>query len=492
MTRRFVPWMIFAIFVAYVAMSAFRSRAASPQGFDLQQFGRLPVAVGGRVQPIDSVGRIGLLQIRGTTNVPLENVAVRFQLRDRALDPTEWLLEVLAKPDIADTRRIFPIQDLTLLSKLRMPASGAGLRYYTFRELKPRLEDIGKETQRIGKIKAADRAPWERDLVLLRTRLVTYERLKNSLQPNSFLQQEAKGAPLVYDLAESLAKYRLNLAEGAQVAIRRQHGSSEQLDTKKEAEMVAFARPFQGVSRVGVLAMIPPLSPADSRDHWHNIGSLIVDSARTGTLPLPVAYVGAITSAYALGKPVIFDVQVDKYQQWLLSNSLGREVSKARYEFVYNHLQPYVRAVALYVVALLLVATSWRRHSKTLYRAGVLVALLAIGLHTAGLMFDMMLTGNPPLTNRFSSLIFSGWTVVLLALAYERFSRSGRGIAMASGIGLAALSAAHGLALGGAWLLLTSVLDASFAVALMATVLVLQLGRVSALKTSAAAEMVPA
>ena len=42
-------------------------------------------------------------------------------------------------------------------------------------------------------------------MVVLRLRLASYERLKNSLQANSLLQQEAKGAPLQYDMMALLA-----------------------------------------------------------------------------------------------------------------------------------------------------------------------------------------------------------------------------------------------------------------------------------------------
>src|SRR6185503_14346839 len=80
MTRGLVPWTIFAVFAAYLAAPVLGWRATSHDGFDLAAFGRLPVAIGARVRPIDSVARMGLLQIRGTVDVPLAESAGRFQL----------------------------------------------------------------------------------------------------------------------------------------------------------------------------------------------------------------------------------------------------------------------------------------------------------------------------------------------------------------------------------------------------------------------------
>jgi hypothetical protein len=475
MTKRFLPCIVAGVLLVYLASAGILLPVRSAEGFNFTEFGRLPVSMNGRVQPIDSVARIGLLQIRGTVDAPLDDVRA-IQFRTRTLGAIEWLLELLAKPDAADRRRIFPIKDAVLLTNLKVSASATG--YYTFRELESRLDEIGRHVQRIAKLKTTERAAWERELLTLRARLVIYERLKNSLQPNSFLQHEASGKPVAYDFAGLLAKYRVDLAAGVKVAIRRQHGSDETLDKATEESMRAFARPFQGVSRAALLAVVPPISPADSRDHWHTMGGVIVDSARSGALPLPVAYVAAISTAFAQGKADLFNQEVAKYRQWLVNNGLATEVSKARYEYFHGVFQPLVRAAAIYLVGLALIAASWRRRSTTVYRSAVLLVLLAGALHTTGLIFDMMLTGRPPVTNRYSLIIFGGWALALLALAGERWvARTGIGVAAAAAVALTALVTAYGLAPGGAAALIRNVFDLPFAVATVAVVVALRLGR---------------
>lgn len=100
--ERFLPWFNFGVFLVYLAAAMFRP-ARSREGFNLAEFGRLPLLMNGRVQPFDSVARLGLFQIRGTTTVPLEKTGL---LTRGSLGATEWLLEVMTKPDAADARHI--------------------------------------------------------------------------------------------------------------------------------------------------------------------------------------------------------------------------------------------------------------------------------------------------------------------------------------------------------------------------------------------------
>jgi cbb3-type cytochrome oxidase subunit 3 len=482
-TKRFVPWVVFAIFVAYVAASASQLALPRSNGFNLTDFRRLPVSVNGRVQPIDSVARISLQHIRGLDTVQLENPEQQWG-QTTTLDPSEWLLEVLAKPDTADTRRIFPVSDRELIARLQLPATGRGTTYCAFRDFAPKVKEIGKEVERIAKIKATDRAAWERELIVLQSKLVMYERLKNSVQPNSLLQRDAKGAPTTFDFAGSLVKYRTGLAQAVRVAGRRRQGGTDVLDADTEQRLRAFSGLFQGMSRAALLAVVPPVNTADSRDHqWRNIGAAIVDSARGGRLPLAVAYFAAISSAFARGDADAFNLQAANYRRWLAANGMARETSRMTYEVFYNMFQPFARAMVIYAVGLCLLGVAWWTGSATERRSAAMLILLGVAVHTTGLLFALMLSGRPPVTNMYSLTISVGCGVALASLAMERFWRRGAGVAAAAVTGLGALVAAHSLTAGGAAALVQNVLDVRLIGAIVATVVVLRLGREPATST---------
>jgi len=285
-TNALVAWIGFGVVLPL--------QAGAASGFDIAAFGHLPVSANGHVQSFETVARRNLLEIRGTVNT---------------MDPTAWLLEVLAKPDTADTRPIFPIDTPDLVDALALRAAGEGTHYYSFKDLGPKASEIQKQPR----------------FAALRNKLILYERLKNSLQPNSRLQQDAKGKPITFDFAAELAKYQADLAKALSVDAARKKGSGERLDAPTEMRIRTFSRLFQFVSRTGLLALVPPSSDKGSKSGWRNVGTVIVDSALGHEPPAPVAFFAAMSSAYAQEKPDAFNSQVARYREWLATNHPPRK-----------------------------------------------------------------------------------------------------------------------------------------------------------------------
>jgi hypothetical protein len=465
------PWIVFGIFVMYLAASAL-PLVRPGSGFDVTAFGRLPVRANGRVQPLDSVAQTSLLQIRGPVTPPMDRFKAPLA-RPAMIDPTVWLLEVLAKPDTADTRRVFPIGNRELLGKLQLQAASPGTNYYAFNDLGPKASEIQKQLPQIRNMKASDRAQWQEELIVLRDKLMLYERLKNSLTPNSRLQKDAKGKPITFDFAGELAKYQVDLAEALRVDAGRRSGSTERLDAAAEMRIRTFAALFQLVSRTGMLAVVPGPNRTGSSNDWSNLGSVVVQSAQGHQPPPTVAFFAGMSSAFAQGKPDDFNSRVAQYRQWLAANGLAPEVKKTRLEAFSNRLLPLARSVAVYAVALVLALVALRTRSATMYRSALMLVLLASTLHATGLLFATILAGRP------SWIAFSGWAIGLTALVVERFWRRGYGTLASAAIGLAALVAAYAVTPGGTASLLRKVLETSLLIAIGATIFVLFVGRES-------------
>jgi hypothetical protein len=482
-TRALVPWIVLGIFVVYLAASALPLAVRSGSAFDLATFGRLPVWASGRVQPFDSVARTGLLQIRGPVTAPMEAFKAA-QARPTTIDPTAWLLEVLAKPDAADTRRIFPIAHRELVDKLQLRAARRGTSYYAFNDLRASASEIQEQVRQIEKVKASERAPWQGELVALRDKLVLYERLKNSLEPNSRLQQDAKGKPVAFDFGAELARYEADLAEALRVDAGRRRGSTERLDVAAEMRLRTFSALFQVVSRTGVLAVIPASRTTDTSNRWSNLGTVVVQSALGHPPPPAVAFFAAMSSAFAQDKPDAFNSQVARYRQWLAANGRAPEARKARFEAVSNLLLPLVKAVVLYAVALVLLAVARRTRSATVRRSALMIVLLASALHATGLVFATLLAGRP------SWIVLSGWAIGLAALVVEGFRCTGRWTLVSAAIGLTAIVVAYKVTPGGVATLSRNALDLGLLVAIGAALFVLSIGReASAARHSAAAPL---
>src|SRR5436190_16989769 len=99
--KKWLPVILVLVFAAWVASSL---RPKPETGFQTRQFGKLPVLLNGRIQPLDSVARNSLLQLRTKQTLALE--------KNEKLTAIEWLLEVMAKPELADERKVFRIDNL--------------------------------------------------------------------------------------------------------------------------------------------------------------------------------------------------------------------------------------------------------------------------------------------------------------------------------------------------------------------------------------------
>ena len=98
--KKWLPLMVAAIFACW-----FLGGMESPKpkgGFNLAGFGRLPVLLDGRIQPMDSVARNALLSMSGRSIVRLTN--------GPPMSALEWLIDTMARPEKADELKIFRIQ----------------------------------------------------------------------------------------------------------------------------------------------------------------------------------------------------------------------------------------------------------------------------------------------------------------------------------------------------------------------------------------------
>jgi hypothetical protein len=138
-------------------------------------------------------------------------------------------------------------------------------------------------------------------------------------------------------------------------------------------------------------------------------------------------------------------------------------LTKIRAESYFNHVAPFVRTMGLYVLVFVLAALSWLGMSRPLARASLWILVVAIVVHTAGLIARIWIQGRPPVTNLYSSAIFVGWGASILGAILERIFRSGIGSVTAAAMGFLTLLVAHHLSLDGDTMtMMQAVLDTNF------------------------------
>jgi ABC-type transport system involved in cytochrome c biogenesis permease subunit len=438
--KKWLPLITAAIFAAWF-LDGFQ--APKPKdGFNMAGFGRLPVLLDGRIQPLDSVARNSLLSISGKSIVVVSNMPPRSAL--------EWLIETMTRPDDANQWKVFRIQHPDLEGLLG--TERIGLEYYSFNDLTNQFDSISSQARKLLQAEANTpdmvklRTPFQKDLVHLYNSVTLYVRLKSSLEPEG-----------TRDFQRELEVYQNSIGPGRAALEESQQGkTADQEDLQRIAE---FFKRYSTLSELADPMIIPPL-PGQPRQDWRNIGADLMETLRSGQLQAAATNYAAMADAYHNNKPAQFNQALANYRVWMQENGLYPELKKGSQEFFFNQIEPFYKSMVIYVAALLLGCIFWINLSEPVRRTGFALLVLAFVIHSLGLGFRIYLMGRPPVTNLYSSAIFIGWGACLFGIFLERIFKGGIGLVVAGFIGFATLIIAHHLALSGDTMeMLQAVLD---------------------------------
>jgi ABC-type transport system involved in cytochrome c biogenesis permease subunit len=439
--KRFVPWIILAVAVACIAANWLPPKTAKDD-FDFSRFGEIPVLLGGRMKPLDTVARNSLLIIHGKQELRLEG--------GKRLSAMQWLSDTLFNAPVADQYPVFVVQNADVLGLFGWQQSDR--KYFSFAEFSPFLKQIDEQAAQSDKLEAVQRSAYQSGILNLRNGLSLYQRLKNSIQP--------EGAE---NFTAELQRYASTVPGAATAA--RQRAMGENFDKTKLENVAQMIQRYERLSEMAYILAVPPVIPPGSttpvtanRD-WHSVGDSLLRSVEIGEIHPIVAEYAIVGDAYRTNDRPLFNEHVQFMTDWFAKEQ-PNATKRASFEFLFNRLQPFSQSMTLYVLAFLLACASWLGASSILRRSAFYVLLLALAIHTFGLVSRMYLQERPPVTNLYSSAIFIGWGAVIVALILERIFKDGIGAACAGAIGFVTLIIAHHLAGSGDTLeMLQAVLD---------------------------------
>jgi ABC-type transport system involved in cytochrome c biogenesis permease subunit len=450
--QRWLPWLITGFMAAWVFGSLKIQKIDSP--FHVKEFGQTPVLLNGRIQPFDSVARNSLLMLRGKSRVvltdkPQEELGFFELAKAKQMSATEWLLEMMTRPDDADTRYVFRIDNGEVLSLLKLPDHR---KYFSFNELKDQWGEVKKQVDLIreSNLDEKNQSPFQRGIVKLSSQLGLYFRIENSLRPQNVSNFSEELAMFQKSIGPVLTSFRQAQAEGKQMP-------DEQ---SPDLQVVAhYFRIFQMLSQAAYPLVVPPENPVKEKDNWMTIGASLMESLRTGQInPAVIAY-ARIGDAYAAKDAPEFNSALTEYRNWL-RGSFAPAMKKGVQESFFNAYAPFIKSISIYLLAFLFGCAFWINWSPWVRRTAVYLLLLALGIHTSGLIFRMYLEGRPPVTNLYSSAIFVGWGAGVLGIILERVWKDGIGGVTAAAVGVVTLIIAQNLALSGDTMqMLQAVLD---------------------------------
>ncbi len=481
--KKWFPIFLVIVFAAWIAGSL-RVPKDKDGAMAVQEFGQLPVVSGGRVQPIDSLARNSLLQLREKQTANIEPWKSNSD-HPKILTGTEWLLAMTMNPDVADAWPVIRIDHPDLKGLLALPMDGdrekqTDGKHFSWNQIRGKLLELRREAQRAGAIESSKRNPFDQAIMRLWSNTSLYLRLQNTIQPRFedfvlFLKESPLPGTkyLVQTLAETkaanavnwpdeLQKFLANVGSGVEAVRASQSGKTGNTEALQALKR-DLAR-FEVMTMEDQALLIPPLHPERKDDEWTKTGAALMETVRGEQPHYALLSYAKMAGAYRSGNVAEFNSAVRDYFTklgWKFADYVDKAASERRF----NQFEPFYKAMVVYIAALLCALIFWVRPQswETVRRCAVWLVALALVVHTSGLIYRMVLEGRPPVTNLYSSAIFIGWGACILGLVLERFWRNGVGVVVSSVVGFITLIIAHHLSLSGDTMeMMRAVLDTNF------------------------------
>lgn len=206
---------------------------------------------------------------------------------------------------------------------------------------------------------------------------------------------------------------------------------------------------YQSMKDASALRLVPPVpvkesaSPVDALlpkepDRWRSVRDLdgplkdkfgIIAKAFIRALP------GAEASPADPGTPALL-VAVEDFKTAARAENpnLYPDGKDIGIEVHYEEFHPFRVAWIIYVLSAIVMGIAWNREGrpvgKPLVRIAWGLALLAFAIHSYGFGLRMYLTGRPPVSNMYESVIWVSWGTMLFAFIFE-FKQKARFILLA-------------------------------------------------------------
>jgi ABC-type transport system involved in cytochrome c biogenesis permease subunit len=433
--KKFVPWILSLVLLLWAVSKMVPPK--EPPGLNLYGFGRLPVLVGGRVMPMDTLARVSLSEWNHHGTYTSANGKVE--------QPSQGLLEILMMPERSDTAKLFEVSNQEILDLFGSQDARGQFVSYSFNDLKPFFIEIDKQAGLAEQTEAETRNPFQRGIIKLRDSLRLYLQLKNTIQ--------AEDSP---DFGKEIQAFAWVIQPGLNAVHERDSGKPfNQQDFER---LLLFTQRYKSLIEAKYAYAIPNPRTTEN-EGWQHISEALLGAIGNGRLPYAAAAYGHLISTYRAGDVTGFNAAIQDYEGYL-SKTIPEKLNRPKLEFLFNQAQPFLQAMTLYVIVLIFGLLSWLAWPKALGRTAMILLVGAFLIHTLGLIARMYLQGRPPVTNLYSSAIFVGWATVLLCIVLERFYKNGIGNVCGAVIGFVTLLIAHNLQLDGDTLeMLRAVLD---------------------------------
>ena len=443
-------WLPLIITLLVAGWYAGKLRVPADKDWAFNDFGRIPVVVDGRHMPMDTLARTVLTLLRERQSANYEPWKGGLE-KPRLASATEWALEAMVSPAIADTRPVIRIDNPDLKGLFDLPqqadkAKQTDGKHFSWEQLQPKWPEFISEVRRASAKDGDKQTPYEQALVRLAGGAQAYRKMKLTFGP-------AESG----DLAAGLTKYQQRIAawrDAFKASLQGQEFDQEAYGWGEEQRAsAALIAPRKGAEKAGDSKWASPFDEALAIERGESAPSL--------------AGYAAIAKAFRLGDREGFATAVRSHLDSIKAKQgFAADLNKASREQLLSFAAPFYWGMWIAVIAGLMAIISWFSTARLewLRRTAVQLMLLVLVMHTAGLIARYLIEGRPPVTTLYTSAIFIGWAAAIFGLLFEKIYPYAIGVVVAAALEFGALFIAHNLHIndGTTFKVLQPVLDTNF------------------------------
>lgn len=404
-------------------------------------FESLLVQDGGRVKPIYTLARFTLMQFSGRTSVEF----VTEDGVEHRISHSEWLMDVLFRPEIAREMPLFIVDDSSAVVQIGVSPKQKRDKY-SYAHLRTGRAKLAEEAAKHGETKQKfednDQDPQYAlgridEMVLTLGRNVSsfeyllaqfgFARKGEQLVNGEMLPPEISEIAKTVDFPEMLTKMPEMDLNQLMAQIQSSSGGSEDEQLFASAMRLLF---FHANSGQG-LALLPPKSPEQER--WISVGESMIEGMGSKEIrPWVVARLGEIQRmVQAVGSENFGPALATFAESQRAAADERGEGDRAGLEVLLYEGHFFGYALVFFIIGFVVLALGWLAPGSKYGRIMVLIAcalaLVGFALDVTGITLRCLVRNRPPITNLYDTVLFITAVAVLLGLFLEWFTRIGVG-----------------------------------------------------------------
>jgi cytochrome c-type biogenesis protein CcsB len=202
---------------------------------------------------------------------------------------------------------------------------------------------------------------------------------------------------------------------------REKLGRDEELDPveREVMELYDTLLTYQGVMSGESLHVVP--HPDDPKAAWYSLADLATPSAGVPQVQRVRALVSALVAAYQEGDRAGVATAASALRGRLaeLAPAVYPAARDLKTEVHYNGLKPFRLAWVLYLLGFLALLASFPLASRAFSWAGTALIVAGFLVQAYGMTLRVLISGRPPVTNMYESVVWVAFGAVLFALVFE-------------------------------------------------------------------------